>query len=114
MADFENRVKAAFAQTPMLSDTSLRVPYIGTVNITINQYGTGAEMEQKRRALPVMIEDGGNGFITVYCPAIPGCVSQGRTKEEALENIKEAIDLCIETRQEMGLPDFEEFIMLEV
>lgn len=33
-------------------------------------------------------EDGG---YSVYCPALPGCVSQGDTYEEALENIKEAI-----------------------
>jgi len=40
----------------------------------------------------------------VECPAIPGCVSQGQTKEEALENIKEAINLCLEVRAEKGLP----------
>jgi predicted RNase H-like HicB family nuclease len=40
----------------------------------------------------------------VECPAIPGCVSQGKTKEQALENIKEAIALCLEVRAEKGLP----------
>jgi predicted RNase H-like HicB family nuclease len=40
----------------------------------------------------------------VECPSIPGCVSQGKTKEEALENIKEAIMLCLEVRAEQGLP----------
>lgn len=40
----------------------------------------------------------------VECPAIPGCVSQGSTKEEALVNIKEAIQLCLEVRAEQGLP----------
>jgi predicted RNase H-like HicB family nuclease len=34
------------------------------------------------------------------CPSIPGCVSQGSTREEALENIKEAIQLCLEVRAE--------------
>jgi predicted RNase H-like HicB family nuclease len=38
------------------------------------------------------------------CPAIPGCVSQGKTKAEALKNIKEAVALCIEVRAERGLP----------
>ena len=38
------------------------------------------------------------------CPAIPGCVSQGKTKEEAVENIKDAIALCLEVRAEKGLP----------
>ena len=40
----------------------------------------------------------------VECPAIPGCVSQGDTKEEALANIREAIALCLEVRAEQGLP----------
>lgn len=38
------------------------------------------------------------------CPSIPGCVSQGKTKEEAIENIKDAIALCLEVRAENGLP----------
>jgi predicted RNase H-like HicB family nuclease len=40
----------------------------------------------------------------VECPSIPGCVSQGETKEEALENIKDAIRLCLEVRAEKGYP----------
>jgi predicted RNase H-like HicB family nuclease len=38
------------------------------------------------------------------CPSIPGCVSQGKTRTEALENIKEAAQLCLEVRKERGLP----------
>lgn len=45
-----------------------------------------------------------DGVWVVECPAIPGCVSQGLTKEEALENIKEAIQSCLEVRAELGLP----------
>lgn len=41
-----------------------------------------------------------DGVWVVECPSIPGCVSQGQTKEEALENIKEAIGLCLEVRAE--------------
>lgn len=37
-------------------------------------------------------------------PSIPGCVCQGSTKEEALENIEDAIRLCREVRAELGLP----------
>ena len=40
----------------------------------------------------------------VECPSIPGCVSQGDTKEEALANIREAIELCVEVRAELGMP----------
>ena len=37
------------------------------------------------------------------CPSIPGCVSQGKTKEEAVEYIKDAIALCLEVRAEKEL-----------
>ena len=40
----------------------------------------------------------------VECPAIPGCVSQGETRSEALDNIREAIALCLEVRAEQGYP----------
>jgi predicted RNase H-like HicB family nuclease len=45
-----------------------------------------------------------DGAWVVECPSIPGCVSQGTTKEEALLNIQEAITLCLEVRAERGLP----------
>lgn len=45
-----------------------------------------------------------DGAWIVECPAIPGCVSQGQTREEALENIEDAICLCLEVRAERGLP----------
>ncbi|HOW63168.1 MAG TPA: type II toxin-antitoxin system HicB family antitoxin, partial [Candidatus Contendobacter sp.] len=45
-----------------------------------------------------------DGVWVVECPAIPGCISQGGSKQEALENIKEAIQLCLEVRAEQGLP----------
>lgn len=44
-----------------------------------------------------------DGAWVVECPAIPGCVSQGDTREEALENIEDAIRLCLEVRAERGL-----------
>ena len=43
-------------------------------------------------------------MIVAECPAIPGCVSQGTTEEEALANIREAIIGCLEVRAEQGLP----------
>lgn len=52
----------------------------------------------------VTIDKDEDGVWIVECPVIPGCVSQGETKEEALENIKEAIALCLEVRAEQGLP----------
>jgi len=50
----------------------------------------------------------------VECPAIPGCISQGSSKQEALENIKEAIQLCLEVRAEQGLPLTIETRQIEV
>ena len=45
-----------------------------------------------------------DGMYIAECPSIPGCVSQGKTKPEALKNIKEAIGLCLEVRAELGMP----------
>ena len=52
----------------------------------------------------VTIERDEDGVWIVECPSIPGCVSQGETKDEALENIKDAIKVCLEVRAEKGLP----------
>ena len=43
-------------------------------------------------------------MIVAECPSIPGCVSQGRTEKEAMDNIREAIGVCIEARAEAGMP----------
>jgi len=45
-----------------------------------------------------------DGVWIAECPSIPGCVSQGKTKQEAVENVKDAIALCLEVRSEKGLP----------
>jgi len=55
-----------------------------------------------------------DGVWVVECPAIPGCVSQGKTKAEALEAIHEAIQLCLEVRAEHGLPLTVETRQVEV
>ena len=44
------------------------------------------------------------GMIVAECPAIPGCVSQGKTEAEALANIREAIEACLEARAANGMP----------
>ncbi len=62
----------------------------------------------------VTIDRDEDGVWIVECPAIPGCVSQGHTKEEALKNIEEAIGLCLEVRAEQGLPLTIETRQLEV
>lgn len=45
-----------------------------------------------------------NGWFTVTVPALPGCISQGKTKAEALKNIKEAIGLHLTSLAEDGIP----------
>ncbi|QQO57456.1 MAG: type II toxin-antitoxin system HicB family antitoxin [Thiohalocapsa sp. PB-PSB1] len=52
----------------------------------------------------VTIDRDEDGIWVTECPSIPGCVSQGATKDEALTNIKEAIALCLEVRAEKGFP----------
>jgi len=54
--------------------------------------------------LLVTLERDETGMIVAECPAIPGCISQGHTEEEAMANIREAIQLCLEVRAEHGMP----------
>ena len=48
-------------------------------------------------SLPVVLLPGEDGWLVAECPVLPGCISQGRTREEALANIREAIELCLES-----------------
>ncbi len=48
----------------------------------------------------VVIYPGEDGFWVAECPSLPGCISQGETREEAVKNIKEAINIYIETLEE--------------
>jgi predicted RNase H-like HicB family nuclease len=54
--------------------------------------------------LMVTLERDETGMLVVECPAIPGCVSQGRTEDEAIANIREAIAACVEARAASGMP----------
>lgn len=57
--------------------------------------------------LPLLMTEGEDGYIVARIPVIPGCISQGKTREEALANIREAALLCLEGREEEGweIPD---------
>ena len=48
------------------------------------------------------------------CPSIPGCVSQGESRDEAINNVREAIAACLETRAERGMPLTVETQQVEV
>ena len=52
--------------------------------------------------LPVLLTPGEDGYVVARIPVIPGCVSQGKTREEALVNIREAALLCLEVKEEEG------------
>jgi len=65
------------------------------------------EVEMKYK---IVLEPQEEGGYTVYVPALPGCVSQGETVEEAMDNVKEAIIVYLESLKERGinLPQVEE------
>ena len=52
--------------------------------------------------LPVVISKGEDGYYVAQVPVLPGCISQGKTRKEALENIREAAELCLESMEEEG------------
>jgi predicted RNase H-like HicB family nuclease len=56
------------------------------------------------------------GGYAISCPALPGCYSQGDTIDEALENIKEAIQLCLEDMQaqDQPIPDMSRTLVSSV
>jgi len=52
----------------------------------------------------VVLHPGEDGYWVAECPSLTGCVSQGKTKEEAIANIREAIGAYIAALEEDGLP----------
>lgn len=56
----------------------------------------------------VILRPGEDGYWVVECPSLPGCISQGESKDEALTNIKEAIHAYIEALKDDHLPVPEE------
>lgn len=52
----------------------------------------------------IILYSGEDGYWVVECPSLPGCISQGKTKEEAIENIKEAIHGYIAALEEDNIP----------
>ena len=62
----------------------------------------------------VTIDRDETGAWVAECPSIPGCVSQGSTKSEAIQNVREAIEACLEVRAERGMPLTVETRQVEV
>ncbi|MGH8559754.1 MAG: type II toxin-antitoxin system HicB family antitoxin [Methylococcales bacterium] len=55
-----------------------------------------ASREKVDMPIKVIVKKGEDGYFVAHCPSLKSCWSQGTTREEALENIKEAIDLYLE------------------
>jgi predicted RNase H-like HicB family nuclease len=56
----------------------------------------------------VFIYAGDDGFWVAECPSLPGCITQGKTKEEAIANAREAIEAYLAALQEDNIPAPEE------
>ncbi len=65
------------------------------------------DTQSKRK---VLLYPGEDGYFVIEVPSLPGCISQGKTREEALANIEEAIALYIEVLQDRGEPVPEDTI----
>ncbi|MCU0550649.1 MAG: type II toxin-antitoxin system HicB family antitoxin [Leptolyngbya sp. Prado105] len=61
---------------------------------------TSAEAPKRK----VLLYPGEDGYFVVEVPSLPGCITQGKTREEALANAEEAIALYIEVLQDRGEP----------
>ena len=64
----------------------------------------------KRVKLPVIIERDEDGYFIVSCPLFKGCHTYGETLEEAMENIKEVIEMCLEEHEEGGREELNKFV----
>ncbi len=53
----------------------------------------------KGKKLPIIIQKDEDGFYVVECPVFRGCYTQGKTIDEALVNIREVIELCLEEKE---------------
>ena len=57
------------------------------------------KLKNKKFTFPVYVEKDEDNFYVVECPALPGCYSQGKTLDEALKNIHEVIEICLEEKE---------------
>ncbi|MDP3726413.1 MAG: type II toxin-antitoxin system HicB family antitoxin [bacterium] len=53
----------------------------------------------RNKQFPVMVERDEDGFYIIECPLLRGCFTQGKTLDEALKNIREVIELCLEEKE---------------
>ncbi len=71
---------------------------------SINEYKNAAQIRKGNMKFFITVFRDEDGMFIAECPSIPGCVSQGKTEQEAERNIQEAIKECLEVRAEKGMP----------
>lgn len=76
--------------------------------------GTTVGAVAKSQKFFVTLEQDEDGWFVAKCPSLPGCVSQGKTREEAIANIREAIEGSLETRAANSIPSNIETIEIEI
>jgi predicted RNase H-like HicB family nuclease len=64
--------------------------------------------------LHVILEQDEDGYFVAEVPALPGCLSQGKTREEALANVREAIEGWLEVMEARRTPDPEQAVAVFV
>ena len=68
----------------------------------------------KKSRFPIIIEQDEDGFYIVSCPLFKGCHTYGKTVDEALENIREVIEICLEETNINNLNNFVGYRELEL
>ncbi|MCX9082372.1 MAG: type II toxin-antitoxin system HicB family antitoxin [Candidatus Methanoperedens sp.] len=63
------------------------------------------KLKSTKITLPVIVEKDEDGFYVVECPLLKGCYTQGETLDEALKNIREVIEMCLEDESEDEISD---------
>ena len=81
--------------------------------MSIMEYNT-LEVVLMPKVFPVIIESDNTGYFVASCPVLEGCYSQGKTLDEAMQNIKEAIMLCLEELKEEEVPNTNNIILGQV
>lgn len=71
-------------------------------------------MSTRKIHLPIIVEQDEDGVYIVSCPVFKGCHAQGKTVDEALKNIQEVIELCLEEEKPQNLNHFIGFREIEM
>lgn len=83
----------------LFSEASRMISWVNVIYCPQERIEAGELMKLK-----VILEPSDEGGYTVYVPSLPGCISEGNTREEALPNIREAIELYLEPTEDDHIP----------